>query len=115
MTPDDAGGEGRHRPSPAERGRGARSGNDVGRQAAIVVGVAFAALLHVVVGYFYLVSGLVVPGYALVPLWALWIVFAVAIWRMRSRPAVVLAVPFVAAGVWFVVLTAGGAWWGWGP
>ena len=79
--------------------------------AAIVAG---AALL--VVGFFYLASGLLVPGPALVPLWLWWVVQAWVLVRLaRARSWWVLAVPLVAAGSWWLVVTAGEAWLGWQP
>ena len=38
------------------------------RRGPLVVAV-LAALAHLVVGFFYLAGGLVVPGYVLIPLW----------------------------------------------
>lgn len=76
---------------------------------------AVAALLaHLMVGYFYAISGLVAPTWAVVMLLVWWFVLLVAgivMWRRRSLW--VLAVPGIALVTWIVVLTAGDAWLGW--
>ena len=41
-----------------------------------------SAAAHLVVGYFYLVGGLVIPGYVLLPLWVLWLVMAAVLLRL---------------------------------
>jgi hypothetical protein len=72
--------------------------------AAVVAGVA-----HLLVGYVYLISGLVVPFYALLPLWAWWIFLVVTLVRLAIRGSWwVLAVPAVAAVTWIVVVLGGG-------
>jgi len=69
---------------------------------------------HLVVGYFYLVAGLVTPVYGLVVLWILWLaLLAVAIWMLRRHPLWVLAVPLVALGILVGVTAFGGAFLGW--
>lgn len=73
-----------------------------------------AAAAHLVVGYFYLVSGLVVPGPALVLLWMFWL--ALAAWLVRL--AVVRSwwtpvVPVLAAAVLVLALVVGDAVLGW--
>ena len=79
------------------------------RTGPIVVAV-LAGVLHLVVGYFYLVSGLVVPGYALIPLWIWWIVLAFVLVRWAIRGSWwTAAVPVVAAVTWFAVVFGGGA------
>lgn len=71
------------------------------------------AVLMLAVGYVYVASGLVVPGPWVLLLWALWIVMARDAWRHRRRPWRVLATPVVAAVVWVVVVSLGGALLGW--
>ncbi|MBB3674624.1 hypothetical protein [Modestobacter versicolor] len=84
------------------------------RRPLVAAVLAGAALL--VVGFFYLASGLVVPGYALVPLWLWWGVQAWVLVRLaRARSWWVLAVPVVAVATWWLVLAAGEAWLGWQP
>ncbi len=78
----------------------------------IVAGLAAAA--HLVVGFFYAVSGLAIPLYALVPLCVLWV--ALALWLLRlaiRRSWWTPAVPVVAAAVLVLAATAGGAFLGW--
>ena len=70
--------------------------------------------LHLGVGFFYLGAGLLAPPYAVAGLLAAWVVLlALAIWQWRSRPWWVLATPFVAAAIWFGVLTLGDVFLGW--
>lgn len=79
-----------------------------------VVVAVLSGVLHLVVGYFYAVSGLVVPGYALIPLWLWWAVLAVGLLRLALRRSWwTAAVPALAAATWFVVVLGGGALLGW--
>jgi hypothetical protein len=70
-----------------------------------------------VIAYFYVASGLIVPGYGLLLLFVIWMtLLAIGIRWMRSPiPARALAIPFLAAGAWFAVVTLGGALLGWSP
>lgn len=71
---------------------------------AVVAGVA-----HLLVGYVYLVSGLAVPFYALLPLWAWWIFLTVTLVRLAVRRSWWTAgVPVVAAATWVLVVLGGG-------
>jgi hypothetical protein len=79
-----------------------------------IVLAVLAALAHLVVGYFYLAGGLVIPGYVLFPLWLLWLVLATLLVRwtlMRSwwTPAI----PVAAAAVLVLTLVVGGNVLGW--
>lgn len=70
--------------------------------------------LHLVAGFFYLAAGLLAPPYAVAGLLAVWVVLLVlAIWQWRRRPWWVLATPFVAAAIWFGVLSLGDIFLGW--
>ena len=83
------------------------------RTGPIVVAV-LAGILHLVVGYFYAVSGLVVPGYALIPLWLWWVVLALVFFRLAFRGSWwTAAIPVIAAVTWFVVVFGGGELLGW--
>ena len=65
-------------------------------------------MLHGAVGWVYLVSGLVAPGWAVVGLLTIWVallVVAIRVWR--SRPLIVLGIPFLAMAIWFVTLFLG--------
>lgn len=78
----------------------------------VVAGLSAAAML--VVGYFYLAGGLVIPGYALIPLWLLWLALAAALVRLAvARSWWTPAVPAVAAAVFVVVLVVGENALGW--
>ena len=79
-----------------------------------IVLAVLAGLAHLVVGYFYLVGGLVIPGYVLLPLWLLLLVLATLLVRwslMRSwwTPAI----PVAAAAVLVLTLVVGGNVLGW--
>ena len=73
-----------------------------------------SALVHLVVGYFYLAGGLVIPGYVLFPLWLFWLVLAAWLLRLALRRSWwTPLVPVVAAGVFLLVLFAGEQVLGW--
>lgn len=70
-------------------------------------------LLLLGTGWFYVISGLIVPQAFLFALWALWgaiVAFAVV---KRHDWRYVLAAPFVAAALWFAILLAGDRFLGW--
>ena len=79
-----------------------------------LVVAALAGVAHLVVGYFYLVGGLVVPGYALIPLWAFWALLAAFLVRLAVRRSWwTPVVPVVAAVVFVLVLVVGEQVLGW--
>lgn len=81
-----------------------------------VFAVAFtvAAVLQLLVGFLYLVSGLAVPGYALIPLWVWWgLLTALMVRWALQRLWWSLAVPLVAFATWKVVLLFGDQVLGW--
>jgi hypothetical protein len=79
----------------------------------LVVAV-FAALLHLVVGFFYLAGGLVMPGYALLPLWVIWFLFAWWLVTLARRNSWwTPLVPLAALVLFFGVLTLGEVLLGW--
>jgi hypothetical protein len=79
----------------------------------LVVAV-LAGIAHLVVGYFYLVGGLVIPGYVLIPLWILWLVLAAWLIRLAiGRSWWTPAVPVVAAAILVLVLVLGDQVLGW--
>lgn len=64
--------------------------------------------------FLYAASGLLAPWWAvalLLLVWAALLFVATAWWSLH--PTWVPAIPVVAAVLWFVVMIAGGAWWGW--
>jgi hypothetical protein len=64
--------------------------------------------------WFYVFIALVAPWWMVPVMVALWIaLFVVAVRSFSRRPLLVLVLPFVAMAVWFGVVSAGGAWWGW--
>lgn len=69
--------------------------------------------LHLVAGYFYVLSGLVAPPYAITGLILLWVLLLWWLTRMRQDSWKVLIVPMVAAALWFTVLMLGEAFLGW--
>jgi hypothetical protein len=71
-------------------------------------------VVHVVVLYLYLISGLAVPAWAVGVLLVIWVsLMLLAISLVRTRPAWTLLVPVSALAIWFAVVSAGGAWLGW--
>jgi hypothetical protein len=79
------------------------------RTVAPMVAAGFAGVAHLMAGYVYLVSGLVVPFYALLPLWAWWLFLLVTLVRLAIRGSWwVVAVPVVAAVTWVLVVLGGG-------
>jgi hypothetical protein len=84
------------------------------RRPLLVAGLA--ALAHLVAGWFYLASGLVMPGYVLIPMWLWWLFLAgVLVWLARKRSWWTPVVPVVAAVTWVLVLVIGESAFGWTP
>lgn len=81
---------------------------DTARSTGPLVLAGLAGLAHLVVGYFYLAGGLVIPGAVLIPLWLLWLALAVVLVRLAIRRSWwTPAVPVVAAVVFVLVLVVG--------
>jgi len=77
---------------------------------------AVALLLMLPVGFQYLVSGLVVPAPDLYGMYALFaLLLAGTAILARRRSWWVLAVPPLAAGLWFLLISIGGQYFGWQP
>jgi hypothetical protein len=73
-----------------------------------------AGLLHLVVGFYYLAGGLVIPGYVLFPLWAAWLLLAWWLVTLARRNSWWTPLPPVAAAALFVVaITVGEQVLGW--
>ena len=68
----------------------------------VLAGVA--GLAHLVVGYFYLAGGLVIPGAVLIPLWIVWLLLAVWLVRLAVRLSWWTPAPPVIAAVLFVLV-----------
>ncbi|MGY1810740.1 hypothetical protein ACI8AF_25520 [Blastococcus sp. SYSU D00669] len=78
----------------------------------VVAGLS--AVAHLVVGVFYLSSGLVAPLWAVVVLAVWWLLLAVQLSRLALRGSWwTPAVPVVAFATWYVVLTVGEQALGW--
>lgn len=87
---------------------------DTARPTGPLVVAGLAGIAHLVVGYFYLAGGLVVPGYALIPLWLFWLALAVWLVRLAVRGSWwTPVVPVVAAAVFVLVLVVGEQVLGW--
>ncbi|MCA0145053.1 hypothetical protein [Blastococcus sp. LR1] len=79
----------------------------------LVVGL-LAGSVHLLVGYFYLVSGLAVPGPALIVLWLVWLVLAAVLARWAlSGSWWTPAIPVAAAALLVLVLVVGDRLLGW--
>ncbi len=75
---------------------------------------ALAGVAHLVVGFYYLAGGLVIPGAVLVPLWLFWIVLAVVLVRLALRRSWwTPAVPVAAAAVLVLTVVVGEQLLGW--
>jgi carboxyl-terminal processing protease len=86
----------------------------LGHDLAMVVALVFAGFLHLLVGWFHLTVGLIVPAPVALGLQLSWVVVAVLIWRLRrSHALVVLSLPFVSALLWLAVVGGGSALYGW--
>ena len=73
-----------------------------------------AGLAHLVVGWFYLAGGLVIPGYVLFPMWLLWLVLAVLLVRLAVRRSWwTPAIPVGAMALFLLVITVGERVLGW--
>lgn len=78
----------------------------------IVATVGVALLLPLL--YLFVTSGLVAPGLAVIGFLALWAVLVIlAIRWFRTRPFLVLGLPFAGLLVWYAVLLLGDALLGW--
>lgn len=85
-----------------------RMPTDTSRSTGPLVAAVLAGFAHLVVGYFYLAGGLVIPGAVLAPLWLFWLVLAAWLVRMAVRRSWwTPVVPVVAAAVFVLVLVVG--------
>ena len=76
--------------------------------------LVLAVLLHLGVGVFYAAAGLVAPMWAVLILWAAWVVLLVVLLRIWSRrPPLALVVPLGATVLLVAVVTAGDQLLGW--
>ena len=66
-----------------------------------------AAALHLALGFFYLLSGLVAPIWAVGVLVAIWIALGVLLVRTRSNGPRDLWAPVLAAAIWLGAINAG--------
>ena len=76
--------------------------------------LALAALLAL--APFFVASGLMAPGWAVVVFVVIWLVLFVlgCVW-IRRKPLWVIPLPFVAAAIWLGGMTVGGEFLGWTP
>lgn len=72
-----------------------------------------ALLLHLAVGYFYVLAGLVAPQWAVVGLLGVWLLLAWYLIRLRRERWKTLLIPAAAAAVWFGVLMLGDVFLDW--
>ncbi len=72
------------------------------------IGQGFGLLLMVIVGWFYLVSGLVAPPWAVIGLVVVWaVVLILGLIQWNSRPLWILVAPFALMVFLAVVIWAG--------
>ena len=77
---------------------------------------ALALVAMLVLAPFFLASGLMAPGWAVVLFSVIWLaLFVLGCLWIRRKPLWVIPLPFVAAAIWLGGMTAGGAWLGWTP
>jgi hypothetical protein len=87
---------------------------DLARPVGPLVLATVSGAAHLVVGWFYLVGGLVIPGPVLIPLWLVWLVLAVLLVRTASRRSWwTPAAPVTAAVVLVAVVVLGDVVFGW--
>jgi hypothetical protein len=80
----------------------------------VVAALALAAMLAL--APFFVASGLMAPGWAVVVFLVIWmILFGLGCAWIRRKPLWVVPLPFVAAAIWLAGMSAGGAWLGWTP
>jgi len=80
------------------------------RTLAVVVGVVG----HLVALVWFAASGLVAPAWGVVVLLAVWVVLAVALWRLaRRRSGWSAGIPVIDAAFWLAFIQAGAAIFGW--
>lgn len=100
----------RHTPAMTQPVVDAPARRSGGQIAAMVV----AALAMIVVGWVFLVSGLVMPGWAVAALLVIWAGLVVVGVRLaRSGSYAVLAIPIVAAAIWLLALWLGDVFLDW--
>jgi hypothetical protein len=84
------------------------------RSVAALIAGWVGLVAHVATVIWYLASGLVAPGWAVVALLVIWCaLLGLAIYMLRTRPVYTLLVPVASAAIWFGALSAGEAWLGW--
>jgi hypothetical protein len=89
---------------------------DTARSTGPLVVAVLAGLAHLVVGYFYLAGGLVIPGVVLIPLWLFWLGLSVVLVRLALRRSWwTPAVPLAAAAVMVLVIVIGDEVLDWRP
>ncbi|TFV65583.1 UNVERIFIED_ORG: hypothetical protein E4P37_09800 [Bacillus sp. AZ43] len=87
---------------------------DTARAVGPIVLAVLAGIAHLVVGYFYLAGGLVIPGPVLIALWLAWLVMAAFLLRWAiQRSWWTPAIPVAAAALLVLVLVIGDGVLGW--
>jgi hypothetical protein len=93
----------------AEADRTNAGGPSAGGRIAVVAGF----VLQLAMGAVILVSGLIMPIWAVAVLGAVWVLATVHQVRSRTRPGMVLAIPFALLAVWLLSAWAGDAFLDW--
>jgi hypothetical protein len=101
----------------SDSGRRRRSGKPHRRRSGAAVlryiSTVVAVVAHGLAGFGVLVSGLVVPDWARLLFGLAWIAGAAAMYFLRRRPLLVVAVPVAMWALLFVGAFAGERWLGW--
>ena len=74
-----------------------------------------AAVLHLVIGFPYVFSGLLAPLWAVGVLVAIWLALGVLLIRTRANSPRDLWAPFLGAAIWLAAINAGNGLLGWNP
>lgn len=81
--------------------------------AGAIVAAVVGFLLHLAVGGWILVGGLIMPAWAVVAMTILWAAALVLAIRWRGRPVLILAIPVATLAIWFLVAWVGDTFLGW--
>jgi hypothetical protein len=82
-------------------------GSEPATSPAARVAVILGFALHIGMGVLILVSGLIMPYWAVGVLAVIWVIGLIVAIRGRARPSLVLAVPFAMLAIWILAAWGG--------